>query len=139
LYIKNVLTDPPARYFSQDLAEYQRRIAHIDETLRPLRDIAQELSANGVTLEVFVMPYEAQLRKKQDTTFLPQHLVDAFLRKNGISYYDAAAAFMQSRLPPGRLYLYGDPMHLSEEGHRLSFDFARAELVKAMQRHNVVN
>ena len=133
LYVKNVLTDPSTRYFKQDLAEYQKRLSNIDASLQPLRKIAEELAARGVAFEVFVMPYEAQVRTKDKSAFLPQRLVSDFLRQNGIAYYDAAPAFLQSGLPSQSLYLYGDPMHLSEAGHRLSFQFANAELAKMMQ------
>ena len=61
---------------------------------------------------------------------MPQQLVDAFLHKNGIAYYDTADAFLKSNVPRSDLYLYGDPMHLSEVGHRLSFEFVRSELTK---------
>jgi hypothetical protein len=130
LYLKNVLTDPAMRYFKQDLSEYQRRVTHLDDVLRPLREIADELAAKDVTFEVFVMPYAAQLRTKEEGTLLPQQLVDAFLHKNGIAYYDTADAFLKSNVPRSDLYLYGDPMHLSEVGHRLSFEFVRSELTK---------
>ena len=135
LYVKKELTDPSMRYFKQDLAEYQKRQSNIGDSLQPLRKIAEELAANGVTFEVFVMPYEAQLRTKEQGAFLPQTLVDDFLRQNGIAYYDAAPAFAQSGQSPQNLYLYGDPMHLSAEGHRLAFQFVAAELAKMMRHH----
>lgn len=133
LYVKTVLTDPSMRYFKQDFAEYQKRLSSIGDSLQPLRKIAQELAARSVTFEVFVMPYEAQIRTREKSAFLPQTLVDDFLRNNGIAHYDAAAAFLQSGLPSENLYLYGDPMHLSEQGHRVSFQFAKAELEKMMK------
>jgi hypothetical protein len=134
LYLKTVLTDPSMRYFKQDLAEYQKRLSHIDGSLQPLRNIAEELTARKIAFEVLVMPYEAQVRTREKSAFLPQTLVDDFLRKNGIAYYDAAPAFVQSGLPSGSLYLYGDPMHLSEQGHRLAFQFANAELARMMRQ-----
>jgi hypothetical protein len=118
----------------EDLAEYQRRLADLDATLRPLRDIAEALAARHVAFEVFVMPYEAQIRINDNASFLPQRVVNDFLHKNRIAYFDASAAFIQSGVPAERLYLYGDPMHLSGEGNCLSFGFANAELAKMMKR-----
>jgi hypothetical protein len=133
LYVKTALTDPAARYFKQDLAEYRRRISNIDVALQPLREIAEKLAASGLSFEVFVMPYEAQLRRTAaGDSLLPQTLVTDFLRRNKIAYFDALSAFRQSALPPEALYLYGDPMHLSAEGHLLSFQIAEAELKKMM-------
>jgi lysophospholipase L1-like esterase len=138
-YLKTTLTDPSMRYFKQDLAEYQKRLSHIGDSLRPLRGVAKALAARGVTFEVFIMPYEAQVRTNEQSAFLPQTLVDDFLRKDGISYYDAAPAFVQSGLPSEQLYLYGDPMHLSEEGHRFIFQFAGVELTKMTQHRELAH
>jgi hypothetical protein len=133
LYVKTALTDPAARYFKQDLAEYRRRGSDIDVALGPLREIAEKLAASGLAFEVFLMPYEAQLRKNAaGDSLLPQTLITNFLRRNKISYVDAFSAFRQSALPPEALYLYGDPMHLSAEGHLLAFEIAEAELKKMM-------
>jgi hypothetical protein len=132
LMVKTVLTDPAGQYFKEDLAEYRSQLADMDATLRPLRDIAEASAAGHVAFEVFVMPYEAQIRNKDNTSFLPQRVVDDLLQKNAIAYFDAADAFMQSGVPAERLYLYGDPM--SEERNRLSFGFANAELAKMMKR-----
>lgn len=139
LFAKTVLTDPAGRYFKEDLVEYQRRLADMDATLRPLRDIAEALAACHVAFEVFVMPYEAQIRIKDNASFLPQRVVDDFLHKNRIAYFDALAAFIQSGVLAEQLYLYGDPMHLGEDSNRLSFRLADAELGKLMKRSVQVN
>jgi lysophospholipase L1-like esterase len=139
LYIKNVLTDPSMRYFKQDLAEYEKRLPNIGDSLQPLRKIAEQLAARSVTFEVFVMPYEAQVRTKEQSRFLPQTLVDDFLRTNRIAYYDATPAFVQSGRPSQDLYLYGDPMHLSEEGHRIAFQLANDGLAKMMRQWEPAN
>jgi GDSL-like lipase/acylhydrolase family protein len=139
LYVKTALTDPSMRYFKQDLAEYQKRLSHIGDSLQPLRAMAEKLAARKVAFKVFVTPYEAQVRRNEQSAFLPQTLVDDFLRTNGIAYYDSSPAFVQSGLPAQNLYLYGDPMHLSEAGHRLSFQFADAELAKMMQHPEPAN
>lgn len=138
LFVKTALTDPAKRYFDQDLAEYKKPGLDIDGRLAPLREIAKIMAAHGVAFEVFVMPYEAQLRTthaKDD--LLPQTLVDDFLRKSGISYFDALTAFQQSGLPPANLYLYGDPMHLSDEGHRISFQFVNRELANLAKKRGL--
>ena len=119
LYVKAVISDPAMRYFQADFAEYLTNIDHIDASLQPLAVIAKELATRGVSLNVFMMPYNAQVRTKNEKDFLPQKLVGEFLTRNGITYYDAAEAFMKADVAAEELYLFGDPMHLSEEGHRL--------------------
>ena len=134
LFTKDALTDPAMRYFKQDLAEYQKGNDHVTASLRPLEEIAKKLAARGITFEVFVMPYEAQVRTVVQADLLPQRMVDSFLRRNEIDYYDPAEKFMNSGIIGKDLYLYGDPMHLSEKGHRLLFDIVRSELARMMVR-----
>jgi hypothetical protein len=134
LFLKNALTDPAMRYFKQDLAEYQKGNDHLTASLRPLDEIAKKLAARRITFEVFVMPYEAQVRTRVQVDLLPQRIVDGFLRRNEIVYYDAAEKFMNSGISAEDLYLYGDPMHLREKGHRLVSEIVGGELASMMAR-----
>ena len=134
LFLKDALTDPAMRYFKQALAEYQKENDHITESLRPLEAIAKELAARRITFEVFVMPYEAQVRTIMQANLLPQKMVDGFLRRNSIDYYDPAEKFMNSGISAEYLYLYGDPAHLSETGHHLVSEIVGGELAKMMAR-----
>jgi hypothetical protein len=76
------------RYFKQDLAEYQKGNDHVTASLRPLEEIAKKLAARRITFEVFVMPYEAQVRTMVQANLLPQRMVDGFLRRNEIDLYE---------------------------------------------------
>ena len=134
LFLKGALTDPAMRYFKQDLAEYQKGNDHVTASLRPLEEIAKKLAARRITFEVFVMPYEAQVRTMVPANLLPQRMVDGFLRRNEIDYYDPAEKFMNSGIIAEDLYLYGDPMHLSEKGHRLVSEIVGGELARMMAR-----
>jgi hypothetical protein len=134
LFLKGALTDPAMRYFKQDLAEYQKGNDHVTASLRPLEEIAKKLAARRITFEVFVMPYEAQVRTMVQASLLPQRMVDGFLRRNEIDYYDPAEKFMNSGIIAEDLYLYGDPMHLSEKGHRLVSEIVGGELARMMAR-----
>jgi hypothetical protein len=130
LFLKDALTDPAMRYFKQALAEYQKGNDHITASLRPLVEIAKKLAARRITFEVFVMPYEVQVRSMMQANLLPQRMVEDFLRENEIDYYDPAEKFMNSGIIPEDLYLYGDPAHLSEKGHRLVSEIVSGELAK---------
>jgi hypothetical protein len=134
LFVKAAFTDPAMRYFKQDLAEYQKGNDRIAASLRPLEEIAQKLAARRITFEVFVMPYEVQVRTMLQSDLLPQRIVDGFLRRNEIDYYDVAEKFMNSGIIAEDLYLYGDPMHLSEKGHRLVSEIVGGELTRTMRR-----
>jgi hypothetical protein len=134
LFVKDALTDPAMRYFKQDLAEYQKGNDHVTASLRPLEEIAKKLAPRSITFEVFVMPYEAQVRTMVQADLLPQRMVDGFLRRNEINYYDPVEKFMNSGSVAEDLYLYGDPMHLSEKGHRLVSEIVGGELARMMAR-----
>jgi lysophospholipase L1-like esterase len=133
LFVKDVVTNPSMRYFKQDLAEYQKGNDHIAASLRPLKEIGKKLAARGITFKVFVMPYKAQVQTMLQADLLPQRIVDDFLRRNEIDYNDAAEKFMNSGFTAEDLYLYGDPMHLSEKGHRLVSKIVGGELTKIMR------
>ena len=131
LFVKKVLTDPSTIYFKQDLAEYQKKgNDHVAASLRPLKEIGKKLAARGITFKVFVMPYKAQVQTMLQADLLPQRIVDDFLRWNEIDYNDAAEKFMNSGSTAEDLYLYGDPMHLSEKGHRLVSKIVGDELTR---------
>ena len=79
------------------------------------------------------MPYKAQVQTMLQADLLPQRIVDDFLRWNEIDYNDAAEKFMNSGSTAEDLYLYGDPMHLSEKGHRLVSKIVGDELTRIMR------
>jgi hypothetical protein len=58
------------RYFKQDLAEYQKGNDHVVASLGPIEEVAKKLAARRITFEVFVMPYEAQVRTGRETHLL---------------------------------------------------------------------
>ena len=119
LWLKNALRDTQMIYFQNDLASYQRSDKYVQDGLRPLAEIKQQLDTAGVSLKVFVLPYEAQLRKNTPPDFLlPQRKVEDFLKQNQIESFDLTQDFQNSG-DTHSLFLYGDPMHLSEEGHEL--------------------
>ena len=119
LWLKNALRDTQMIYFQNDLASYQKSDKYLEDGLRPLAEIKQQLDAADISLKVFVLPYEAQLRKNTPPDFLlPQQKVDDFLKQNGIQFFDLTQD-LQNSGDTHSLFLYGDPMHLSEKGHEL--------------------
>lgn len=134
MFVKNALRDTPMSYFKADLPEYQKGQESIDADLRPLEEINGKLSASGIRFKVFVLPYAAQVRAKQEADLLPQKLVGNFLRQRNIDYYDTTRRFMDSGIYWRDLYIYGDPMHFSEDGHRILSEIVNEELAKMMQK-----
>ena len=117
LWLKNALIDTQMVYFRNDLANYQRGPENVSAALQPIAELREDLESKGVALKVFIMPYEAQLRPDAAQDHMdPQRLVSGYFRQAGIEHYDVTPAFRHSGVEPKHLYLYGDPMHLSEEG-----------------------
>jgi hypothetical protein len=130
LYLKDLITDPSARYFLADYKEYQD---NIDAKLDPLLKIADEFRNAGIPLLIVISPYEYQLRGQDQNdsalqqgadVMLPQKKIGAFLSSHSINAIDPAN-FLRSQVS-GRtasLFLPYDPMHFSETGHSLMFKY----------------
>ena len=120
VWLKTLLLDSQVTTFRFDLTFYQKGEENVRAALNPLSELKKELDALGVVLKVFVMPYEAQLRASAtDADLEPQRLVMKALAAEGIESYDLMPKFKASE-NTNLLFLYGDPMHLSEEGHAVA-------------------
>jgi hypothetical protein len=119
IWLKNVMQDTQMIYFRNDLAFYQKD-ENVEYGLQPIADLKKDLDAAGIKFKVFLLPYEAQVRPSTPEEFLlPQKKVGDYLRSHNIDCYDASADFKKSS-SPRQLFLFGDPMHLSPEGHKLT-------------------
>ena len=62
LWFKNALIDTQMFYFRSDLAFYTKGEENVKPALQPVIDLDKDLKAKGIALEVFISPYEVQLR-----------------------------------------------------------------------------
>lgn len=122
LYLKNRLTNPPRRYFLADLARYDLDEAVFQQRLMPLSDIQSDLEGRAIDFTVLVMPYQVQIASKDLSFGVPQKRILEFCRARGIRCLDLLGSFQESGIEPRKLFLPGDPMHLSEAGHRVAFE-----------------
>jgi hypothetical protein len=120
LWLKNVLIDTQMQYFQFDLEAYKKGDDNVAAVLQPIVELNGELKAKGITLKVFISPYEAQLRPDLIAdAHLPQKMLTNILTKNGIENYDMMPDFAASPMDEKLLFLYNDPMHLSAEGNEI--------------------
>lgn len=122
--------DPSRRYF-----EWDRRLTDVDvetfnETLAPLERIADELRRRNIRLTVIIGPYEYQLRPGVDDRE-PQNKLSSYLAAKDIRMIDAYEAFQRSGLG-SQAFLFADPMHLSQAGHKIVFDILQSDLSQAV-------
>ena len=119
LAFKNALTDPGLRTFSNDRRLYDASDADFNHMMAPLLKIADRLSQTGVRFAVVIAPAEPQLRSGASELGYPQQRLAAFLHEHGIEFVDPLAMFRERTADSRSLYLSGDAMHFSEQGHRL--------------------
>jgi hypothetical protein len=122
LVLRSLLYDSSKMYFMNDLGYYQKGGGTLKTGLQPLADLNKMLGDSGIKLKVFVMPYEMQMRPGAPAEyFLPQETASKFFKENNIDFYDTTNDF-KSQADPSGLFLFGDPMHLSAPGHKLTAD-----------------
>lgn len=118
--ITGLTTDPSRRYFEWDLSLMNAASGRTAEILEPLERINELVKRRNGKFVVFLNPYEFQLRQ-EGGDFSPQERLIEYLNAKGIKYVDTRNAFRQ--LPrPSLAFLFADPMHLSEAGHRVLYD-----------------
>jgi lysophospholipase L1-like esterase len=119
LLLKNLFFDRSETYFLHDYAHY--RSPEVAATLTLLDSVVTRAQSGGITCSVLLLPYEYQLRTRDERYLLPQQIVTAFCRDRNIAVMDAYPAFAKDGGPSTAYFLYGDHMHLSARGHRIVF------------------
>ena len=119
LYIltKGIVSDRSKVYSQHDYQLYKEE--HFTEAMRILDGISTELRNQQTDLTVVIIPYEYQLRKTEPDLLMPQRLLAAHLKTQGIDYLDLYESFRSAGGDASRFYLNKDFTHLSPEGHQL--------------------
>ncbi|MBF0554467.1 MAG: SGNH/GDSL hydrolase family protein [Nitrospirae bacterium] len=122
LYLKGLITDPQMRFYMAESLYYNSDNNVIfNKNIQPIVNIAMTLKGRNIPFTVIISPYEAQLRKK-DSLLEPQKKLSAFFSSNGIDFIDPVPDFLAKGMPSKEFYLFCDPMHFSEKGHRVMFE-----------------
>ena len=128
LFLRTVSSDASLRFFLDDLQMYRAGDGTFEAGMAHLAAMSDRLRAADIPFRVIVLPYEAQLRGENEEYLVPQRRIMAYLRERRIAGVDATPAFRNAGSPPGELYLFGDPMHLSPRGHGVLFEILRRDL-----------
>lgn len=129
LFIKGEITNPAKRHFYSDLGLYTQQ--DFQERAKNLTVISTILSKNNIPFKVLIMPYSYQLESSNENVLLPQKLLKDYLVKNNINYFDAYHEFAKPQ-NSNKLFLPYDPMHLSEEGHKILASIIKRDLTNSM-------
>lgn len=128
MFIKNVVFDRSRAYFLHDLQLYQKKGPELEESLNIINDMNTSLRDRNIEFMVVILPYEYQLRKKEEQNLLPQQLLSAYLKEKGIPYIDAYEYFERADGDKRQYFLYGDFAHFSKKGHQVVADLLRERL-----------
>jgi lysophospholipase L1-like esterase len=126
--------DRSKRTFLHDAGLYQRENTRLARSHRILAEVKAELERHGIDLLIVLLPYEYQVRMKQEADLRPQTLLKTQLERRRISFLDTYEAFARSGEDSRRFYLYLDPMHLSSHGHEIVFDAVAERLGRELAR-----
>ena len=125
-WLKALLFDRPQTYFDHDRRLYDG--PPLDAAFADLAAMQARAQAQGIKLEVVLLPYAAQLRPDAPTdAFTPQQILTERLTTLGLPVHNAAP-FLVSVPNPEALYLYGDGIHFSTEGHNRIAAFVETRL-----------
>lgn len=120
LWFKNSVVDTQKAYFDYDAAFYRRGEDFVSAAMRPVAELSEFLKSRNVKLQVYILPYEYQLRPEAGSeSRIPQRAILTALSKSGVEARDLTDVLATSGIAGKELFLYGDPMHLSAAGTRL--------------------
>jgi len=120
VYLTGMTIDPSRRYFEWDLSIMTVPDETFRQTLDPIVEIGRIASERNIGFTVFLNPYEKQIRDGKNGNFWPQDRIGAYLREKGVRVVDTRDKFVGLD-HSSDAFLFADPMHLNETGHRLVF------------------
>ena len=117
-WIDNLFNDRAKEYYDYDRRIYQSGDPRFKKALADLCNLKGLCDERNIQFDVILIPYEYQFRSPEPERdrFAPQQFLSKALDGVGIRHYDAAPAFAAAQQIKS-LYLNGDGMHLSDQGH----------------------
>ena len=118
MFLKGKIIDPQKVWFKNVLNYYQQNdpkelSVFFENLLSKSIDLKAELT-------IFILPYEYQTRKCGEEVLLPQKKITHILNGLKIENYDLTSVFCDQNEPKELFYKF-DPMHLSENGHKIVY------------------
>lgn len=126
--MKAALTDRSKFYFLNDYQLYKDGGESLTQSMEILNEMNTFLRSRNIALTVVILPYEYQLRTKDEQYLAPQKILAAHFKEMGIPYHDAYGYFEGGAGDEKENFLYADFGHLSKKGHRTVFNLLREKL-----------
>ena len=119
--LKNLFFDRAKDYYLYDSNFYGPKYSLLNESVNDLKMISEICDSFNISFQLFLLPYEFQIRNfNTETIFTPQNNLRSQLENEikNINIIDCRDALVEYADKSVKLYLYGDGIHLSEEGHK---------------------
>ena len=126
LAMKNKVFDRSKSYFIFDNNLYLENETLLKRLANNLIEIQSILNKKKIPFEIYLLPYEFQLRDNDVSINRPQRKLTDLIGQHSIKTKDLFE-YMSNKSNENnkRLFLYGDPMHLSNKGHNIVFNFIK--------------
>jgi hypothetical protein len=126
--LKTLLSDRSKYYFQHDFSLYTDENESFRRSVDILDKMNRSLKERGIAFTVVILPYEYQVRTRNEQDRVPQQLLSRRFDAAGIDYIDAYKYFEMSGDTWYEDFLYGDFCHLSKKGHRVVYDLVKKEI-----------
>lgn len=121
--LKSIVSNRPKVYYLYDKNFYSDRNTNFKQSIDDLTEIARIANDYNLSIELFLLPYEYQLR---DNGYMQRNYPQKLLSKNlmdiKIKVRDCSAAFSINE-DVDQYYLYGDGIHFSYQGHKAMAEY----------------
>ncbi|MCX6174250.1 MAG: SGNH/GDSL hydrolase family protein [Ignavibacteriales bacterium] len=118
--LKELFSDRQRDYFLYDYQFYEYSNPLFNKSIANIEKCASIARLNNIDISVIILPYEYQIRNfNKKELFLPQQLFQKKFESIGIKIYDILKDLKPYMNNSKSLYLFGDGIHFSEQGHKL--------------------
>lgn len=125
LLVKSVAGDTSKGYFHADTAPYNDK-EYVHLRLKLIYNIKKTLEKNNISFTLLLLPYEYQLRELKENNLYPQNIIREYLKGNDINFIDVYEYFSrylkEENMKSTSFYLFNDPMHFSQLGHKIVYE-----------------
>lgn len=128
LFLKNKLFDISEKHFNYDTKDYNENSIVLNNSINTILEIQKLLNDKEIQFEIFLLPYEYQLRNPSNKLITnPQMILTKRLKQFSIDTLDMYNYMIKNKANNSKsLYLYGDPMHFSSKGHQMVYSFIKS-------------
>jgi hypothetical protein len=129
LILKGMFTDPELRYFYAEYLEYQTASVN---NLEKIAELSRMFDEAGSSFYVFIAPYQHQIKvlhgerepdKRYGNVTMPEKITNKKLIEKGVKVHDLTKYFVENNNNTQSLFVPFDPMHFSDEGHRMVAEY----------------